>query len=169
MNSTALLLSIRPKYADLIFNGLKKTELRRVRPRIQKGGIVLIYVSSPVKALMGAFQVQKVIEGNPKYLWRVAGNESGITKKEFDTYYSGLSLGFAISASKIWQLKHPILLANLKRRWAHFTPPQGYRYIHLEEIEDDILPPILKQKAIENPDGTIPKLFQSSWARRLST
>jgi len=149
IDSTALLLSIRPKYADLIFNGYKKTELRRVRPRIKKGGIVLIYVSSPVKALMGAFQVQRVIEGTPNYIWKVVGHETGITKKEFDSYYSGLSLGFAISASKIWQLKNPIILANLKRRWIHFSPPQGYRYINLKEIEDDILPPILKQETIK--------------------
>lgn len=144
MNSSALLLSIRPKYANLIFSGRKKIELRRVRPRLQKGGLVLIYVSSPVKALMGGFQVRKVIEGTPKYLWSTVGAESGVTKKEFEDYYSGLSLGFAIFSSKIWQLKQPINLTDLKKRWSHFSPPQGYRYINLNEIGDEFLAPIHK-------------------------
>jgi hypothetical protein len=70
------------------------------------------------------------------------GEEAGVTKKEFEDYYSGLSLGFAISASNVWQLKHPINLANLKKRWGHFSPPQGYRYIDLKEIREEILAPI---------------------------
>lgn len=156
-DSTALLLSIRPKYADLIFNGRKTIELRRVRPRIQRGSIILIYVSSPVKALMGGFLVQKVIQGSPTYLWRVIGNETGITKKEFETYYSGLSLGFAISASKVWQLKNPIVLNKLKQRWENFTPPQGYRYINLQEIDNDLLLQNLKGETRESEDSNILK------------
>lgn len=147
MSFNALLLSIRPKYANLIFSGHKKIELRRVRPRLQKGDIVLIYVSSPVKALMGGFLVRKVIQGTPKYLWSTVGEEAGVTKKEFKDYYSGLSLGFAISSSKIWQLKQPINLIDLRKRWSHFSPPQGYRYINLDEIGDEILAPIRKSLA----------------------
>ncbi len=154
-DSTALLLSIRPKYADLIFNGRKTTELRRVRPRIRRGSIILIYVSSPVKALMGGFQVQNVIQGSPTYLWKVAGNEAGISKKEFEIYYSGLSLGFAISASNVWQLKNPIVLDKLKQRWEGFTPPQGYRYINLQEIDEDFLPLNFNQKIRESEDSKI--------------
>lgn len=133
------MISIRPKYATLFFNGRKKTELRRVRPHIQKGDIVLIYVSSPVKALMGGFKVRKVIQGSPKYLWSTVGEEAGVTKKEFEDYYSGLSLGFAISFSKVWQLKQPVYLNTLKKRLHHFSPPQSYRYIDIKEIGEEFL------------------------------
>ena len=104
---------------------------------------------------MGGFLVQKVIQGSPTYLWRVAGNEAGISKKEFDTYYSGLSIGFAISASKVWQLKNPIVLDELKQRWENFTPPQGYRYINLQEIDENFLPLNFNKKIRESEDRKI--------------
>jgi len=53
-----LLLSIQPKYANLIFEGKKTTELRRVRPRVNQGDFVLIYVSSPDKVLLGSCEVE---------------------------------------------------------------------------------------------------------------
>ena len=131
MSSKTLLLSIRPKYAELIFSGRKTAELRRVRPQLQEGDLVLIYVSAPVKALMGSFKVQRVIHGSPRDLWSEVGKHSGLTKKEFEIYYSGLSLGFAIFASKVWRLEHPIKLSRLKQRWNGFSPPQGFRYVTL--------------------------------------
>lgn len=133
MHSTALLLSVRPKYAELFFSGRKRAELRRVRPNVKKGDLVLLYVSSPTKALMGAFQVKEVIQGTPLYLWRKTGNHSGITKAEFEAYYSGLSSGFAIVASRVWKLERPIRLSRLKQRWVRFTPPQSYRYIKIKD------------------------------------
>ena len=57
-----LLLSIHPEHAKNIFDGIKTVELRRTRPRLSKCDQVLVYVSSPTKALVGAFEVKKVIE-----------------------------------------------------------------------------------------------------------
>lgn len=133
MNSRALLLSIRPRYADLFFSGRKKAELRRVRPRVKKGDLVLLYVSAPTKALMGAFQVKEVFQGTPTQIWRKAESHVGITKQEFDSYYSGLSCGFAILASQVWKLERPIRLSRLKQRWVRFSPPQGYRYVKIRD------------------------------------
>jgi len=125
----ALMLSIRPKYAELIFNGRKKVELRRVRPNIERGHVVLVYVSSPVKALVGGFEVCRVIQGKPQYLWRQVRNLAGITRRQFDSYYCGLSRGYVIFARKAWRYRIPIKLPKLRQRWANFTPPQGYRYL----------------------------------------
>lgn len=57
MPGDVLLISIRPVYANKIFDGSKTVELRRVRPRLETGSVVLVYVSNPVQALMGMFQV----------------------------------------------------------------------------------------------------------------
>src|SRR5438552_3893096 len=40
---SALLLSIRPKHAEKIFDGIKTVELRRIRPRLQRGDLVLVF------------------------------------------------------------------------------------------------------------------------------
>jgi len=66
MNDTALLLSIKPRYADSIFNGSKTVELRRVRPQIGAGGLVMVYVSSPRCSLEGAFEVAEVTARRPQ-------------------------------------------------------------------------------------------------------
>ncbi len=48
MSSNAIVLSIRPQYAEKIFEGTKRVELRRIRPKqIKNGNLALIYVSSP--------------------------------------------------------------------------------------------------------------------------
>ena len=142
MNSRTLLLSIRPKYAELFFSGRKKAELRRIKPRIKEGDLVLIYVTSPVKALMGAFNVKQVLQGKPKELWREVNVSAGISRKEFDSYYLGAPQGFAILSSQVWRLKRPIKLASLKHRWARFSPPQSYLYVTLRNKKRFMCTPV---------------------------
>ena len=58
MVTSTIILSIRPKHAAQIFSGLKKVELRRKRPKdLGNGTLALIYVTSPVRSLAGAFRV----------------------------------------------------------------------------------------------------------------
>ena len=61
MPNEILLISIKPKYAEQIFNGEKTVELRRVKTRLTTGDLVLVYVTSPKQALIGYFKVEKVI------------------------------------------------------------------------------------------------------------
>ena len=127
--SSNVLLSVRPKYADKIFEHTKTVELRRVRPKLlEKGDLVLLYVSSPVQALAGAFKVDKIIEKPLKDLWRIVRKKSGITRQEFDNYYDGVSVGVGIffKVQDVQQLDEPITLDILKAQ--SFHPPQGFRY-----------------------------------------
>jgi len=129
MATRALLLSIRPKYADLIFSGQKKMELRRTRPRIGKDDLALIYVSSPVKSLVGAVLVTNVVELPPEALWRKAKRKAAVTRIEFDEYFAGAEKGFAIEFSRCWQLVEPVSLKTLRARRRGFHPPQSFRYL----------------------------------------
>jgi predicted transcriptional regulator len=132
--SRNVLLSVRPKYANKIFKRTKTVELRRVRPkRLEKGDLVLLYVTSPVKALMGAFKVDKIIEKPLKDLWRIVQKKAGITRQEFDNYYEGVSIGVGIffNVQDVQQLDNPIALDILKAQ--SFQPPQGFRYCQTNE------------------------------------
>jgi len=124
-----VLLSIKPEYAEKIFNGDKKIELRRICPKIRKGDLIYVYVSSPVKSLMGKIKVHKIFSGSPKKLWKQVGNKSGVSKKVFDNYYEGASLGFGILITNPVKLKSPIHLDTLRRSLKGFRPPQNYYYI----------------------------------------
>jgi predicted transcriptional regulator len=50
----------------MIFDGNKRVELRRVRPRhLNEGDLILVYATSPEKALLGVLEVEKVVEMSP--------------------------------------------------------------------------------------------------------
>ena len=131
---TVLVLSIREPHAHNILRGTKTVELRRMRPRVQKGDIVLIYAPRPIMALVGGFIVKHVIVAQPENLWRLVGNVSGITRRQFVQYYSGASEGFGICIDRAWRLRTPVPLVTLKRSWIHFSPPQCFRYLRPDEV-----------------------------------
>lgn len=130
-----LLLSIRPKYAAKILTGDKGVELRRTRPNVSAGDLVVVYASSPVKALIGTFQVAEVVTDSPNKLWKTVRHSAGITKKEFDEYYSGASAAFGIVCSNPRTLKEPLDLDQLRDAWGNFWPPQTYRYLKPDEMQ----------------------------------
>jgi predicted transcriptional regulator len=124
-----VLLSIKPEYAEKIFSGHKSIELRRICPKVEQGDFIFVYVSSPVKTLMGRIEVQKVISNTPQKLWKKVGDKSGVSKKVFDSYYEGASLGFGILVTNPIKLKRPIHLDTLRRSMKGFRPPQNYYYV----------------------------------------
>ncbi len=135
MTDKTLLLSIRPQYASKIFDGEKKVELRKVRPRhLSKGDEVFVYVSSPTKELQGMFTVESILEATPEELWHKVKNSAGISKQEFDDYYSGSTKGFGIFLKIPRTLANPISLFDLRKIWENFHPPQSYRYLTNHEL-----------------------------------
>ncbi len=48
-----ILISLKPKHANEIFDGGKTVELRKRRPKIKPGTRVWIYATSPIAALWG--------------------------------------------------------------------------------------------------------------------
>ncbi len=129
MKNSKLLLSVRPVYAQKIFDGTKTVELRRVPPRVERGDLVLVYVSSPIKALVGTFEVEKVVNDHPRRLWDIVQDRVGITRKEFYTYYAGASEAYGIFFSDVQSLSKPLGLETLRENWPDFHPPQGYCYL----------------------------------------
>lgn len=130
----ALLISIRPQFVDAIFSGLKTVELRRVKPRLQLGDLVVIYASGSTKGLVGAFEVAGVTAAQPSYIWKKHNGGSGLNKAEFDKYFDGAEIGYAIQIGKLWKLPVAIPLGTLRERFSGFRPPQSYHYWSMDEI-----------------------------------
>ncbi len=133
MASNAILISIRPKYAEKIFNGSKTVELRKIKPKhLSSGDLVLVYVSSPIKSLVGAFKVEKVQEYAISEMWDNVKKNAGVSKKEFDDYYKNSNMGVAIFIESVWQFTKPIGLSDLRKAEKGFHPPQSFRYTSLQ-------------------------------------
>ena len=140
MQVNILLLSIRPEYAQKIINGTKTVELRRVRTRLKAGDLVLLYISSPEKALVGSFEVEQVIEfeNSPKALkefWNEVKNKAGIEQHKFYRYYQGASVGVGIYIKKLEIFPRRLELERLRKQLPSLKPPQNYRYLKEDELE----------------------------------
>lgn len=132
MNSM-LLLSIHPEFADSIIAGAKTVELRRQLPRVSSGPAV-IYASSPRMELVATFQIQSTIRLPLKLLWQAVRYQAGVSKSKFDSYFTGLESGVAISIGNVSLLPRPIPLDELRSMWRGFHPPQGFRYLQLSDV-----------------------------------
>jgi len=128
MAKQALLPSIRAQFAEKIFSGTKRVELRRRRPKIGPGDLVFVYVPSPAKAVQGAFEVKEVISGSPATIWQRFAEVAGITKIEFDAYFQERECGCAIVIGRIWRLSKPVKLEQLRKERQNFHPPQSFHY-----------------------------------------
>jgi predicted transcriptional regulator len=125
----AVLMSIRPRFAELILSGSKTVELRRSSLRVSRGDKVVVYVSSPSSSVVGAFDVEEVAVGAPSGMWTRVRGRCGITRAEFDSYYQAATRAVAIFLCNPRSLRRPIPLSELRRRMVGFHPPQSFCYL----------------------------------------
>lgn len=133
--TTPLLLSLKPCYADMVFDGLKKAELRRRIASYIEDRDVFVYVSSPRREMRGGFRVGQVWTGAPDYVWQFVANLARVKKREFDSYFSGCEVAFALEITKVWEYEQPVRLEFLRQRLGEFVVPQSWRYLRDEERE----------------------------------
>ena len=131
--TTPLLLSLKPCYADMVFHGLKKAELRRRIASYVENRDVFVYVSSPKKEMRGGFRVGQVWTGAPEYVWQFVSNLARVKKREFDSYFSGCEVAFALEITEVWEYGKPVPLEFLRQRLGEFVVPQSWRYLRDQE------------------------------------
>jgi predicted transcriptional regulator len=125
----ALLLSVRPRFAQSILAGTKTAEIRRQRPAVHPGTLVIIYATRPVGAIVGTARIADVSQGTPDEMWELHHARAGVTRPEFDDYLSGAEIAYILLLSMIQQLE-PLLTLEQIRAETAFQPPQSYRYVN---------------------------------------
>ncbi len=131
MISNAIIFSIQPKFAELILNGSKTVELRRVLPkRISIDTFVLLYVSAPVKQISCGFWIDDIVQAPVNELWIQVSEKAGISQNEYDKYFEGSERGFGLFVKDVISLK--ITRENI----ISFTPPQSFCYLSMCELQN---------------------------------
>ena len=130
-----LLLSMRPRFADLVFMGEKTVELRRRIASIMKGREVFIYVTSPLCMIRGGFRVAEVWSSDPESVWTEVASRAGVAKAEYDAYYAGSDIAHALGLSDVWAHEAPVEIERVRRALPDFRPPQSWRYARGREFE----------------------------------
>lgn len=127
VNNYVILMSIKPKYANQIIDGKKTIELRRQRPDFSKGSLVIIYISSPLQAVMGAFTVSKIISMPVETLWNQYNNYLGVDEEEYHQYFAECDFAYGIEVEMVHSFPS-VPLKELRNRFEGFIPPQSYMF-----------------------------------------
>lgn len=120
-----VLLSIKPEYADKIFNGTKLFEFRRSIFKNPNIKTVVVYASSPVQQVIGEFEIEHILHERIDVLWDLAREHGGVQKQFFFDYFSDKDFGFAIKIRNTRRYKNA---KNLQKDYK-LKPPQNFVYL----------------------------------------
>lgn len=119
------LLSIKPEFAEAIFNGEKKFEYRKVIFK-EKVKYIQVYVTKPIGKIIGEFEIGEIIKDNPAKVWEKTGIYSGIKKSFYTQYFRDRQVAYAIEIKAINRYKEALCPY---KEYNNFIAPQSFRYM----------------------------------------
>lgn len=126
-----LLISIKTKYADKIFEGTKVFEFRRKsigEKNINKK--IYVYSSEKDKSIIGYIIIDNILKGDLKYILNSTGYKDN---DDIKNYFKNCDVCYALHISKTYKFLEPIKLENIRKIDPDFVIPQFYRYLKKEE------------------------------------
>ncbi len=120
-----VLLSIKPEFANKIFDGTKLFEFRKVLFQRSDISNVIVYVSSPVQRVLGEFTIDSIVSGPLSTVWKKTSTSSGISYDFFMAYFSGHKTAYAIRIGKVTKYEEPKTLDY----YAVEHAPQSFVYV----------------------------------------
>ncbi len=84
--------------------------------------------------LVGRARVGEIRSAGLSRIWRDYGHETGITRHEYDEYFTGAAHAVAITLLEVQRLTIQRPLTDLRHRLAGFQPPQSYRYLSGSQV-----------------------------------
>jgi len=120
-----ILLSIKPQFANKIFDGSKLFEFRKSIFKNSNVKTVVVYASSPLQKVIGEFTIDEILEETTETLWNKTHKHSGITKEFFDEYFINKEIGYAIKIKETKRYTKPMDLIDFNLDFA----PQSFVYL----------------------------------------
>lgn len=120
-----IILSIKPEFAEKIFNGTKKYEFRRTLYKNKQVKAVVVYASAPISKIIGEFEIESVLHKELDSLWNDTSEYSGITQTYYRKYFAGKEYGYAIKVKKTKKYKKQYCI---KEKFG-LLPPQSFAYV----------------------------------------
>ena len=119
-----LMLSIKPKFVQAIFEGTKKYEFRTREPQ-KKVEEIIIYETAPTSKVVGSFKVKAVHVGMPQEISKLTRGFTGLTGKEYWEYYRSKDKAVAFEIGELVRFDKPKSLSDYGVKAA----PQSYVYL----------------------------------------
>lgn len=119
-----VLLSVKPRFSELIFAGVKRFEFRRCIFKRMVSEVV-VYASAPSQKIIGEFSIKRIITASPKELWHKCHDGAGISRAYFFSYFRGKRIAHAIEIENPIKYREPL---DIKEQYG-CRPPQSFLYI----------------------------------------
>lgn len=120
-----VLLSIKPEFAEKIFNGTKKYEFRKSIFKNKNVDTVVVYASSPLQYVIGEFKIETILSDNVDRIWEQTHESSGISEDFYRMYFAHKTNAFAIKIGRVIKYKRHKRLSEYNVAFA----PQSYVYL----------------------------------------
>lgn len=121
-----LILSIKPRFLDLILTGLKTVELRKASTKIEPGTTILLYATSPRCEIVGSAQVDFRALLSKEDIWMKYSRMAGVTRIDFESYYADAPTGVVLGLRSVARFLIPVHLDDIREVDGRFRPPQSY-------------------------------------------
>lgn len=132
--SRPLLLSVRPRFARALLGGTKTVEIRRRFPDVPADTTVVIYSSTPDKAVLGTMRSVGLVRSTPAQIWRDYSTVMELTREQLTDYLHGASECSVLKLDRPHHWAQPVPLTHL-RRILHLEPAQSFRYLSHRQLE----------------------------------
>jgi predicted transcriptional regulator len=120
-----VLMSIKPQYANKIFDGTKRYEFRRSLFKNVWVNTVVVYATAPISRVVGEFKIGGILKHERDALWNKTRAFAGIDKEEYFKYFNDKFWAYAIKVRDPILYKKPLLLSDLNIK----CPPQSFMYL----------------------------------------
>lgn len=120
-----VVLSIKPEFASKIFDGSKKFEFRKSIFKNNRVKSVIVYASSPVRKVIGEFEIESILNHDLATLWDLTKDFSGISEDFYYKYFAEKQQGYAIQIKSTIRYKKPKCL----KADFNLLPPQSFAYL----------------------------------------
>lgn len=128
------IISLKPKYTDLILKGVKTVELRKRVMKVSVGTKIWIYSTLPEGRIQAVAEVKAVDKGAPCYIWEKFGKEIGVPKNIFESYTFNRPSVFVLILHKVESINPSPDLNYLRQKISGFQPPQFFKRIQNQDF-----------------------------------
>jgi predicted transcriptional regulator len=130
-SGSAILLSVKPRFADLIVAGEKRVEFRRAAPSIEVG-VIVVYASAPTSAIVAIVPVQQTVYASVSNMWAISRElGGGLTRDELRDYFTSRDNGYAFLLGDVRAFPKPIRPDSIVHG---FRAPQSFFYLSPAEL-----------------------------------
>ena len=127
-----ILLPIKPRYVDKIFEGIKRFEFRRVCCKKEPDKII-IYSTAPIKKVVGEVEIIETLQDKPNEIWSITSGYAGISRGEFDMYFKDKNIATAYRLGKTQRYMPAKSLVD----YGIYHAPQSFIYLLAEEVQGE--------------------------------